>query len=151
MDVTKTQEVTTPQQVAPQQVVTTTTSTPQPAGIPEHPQQVFQKKKAIFRTHQIIWYILAVVEILLGFRMSLKALGANPSSGFTSTIYAISDLFALPFRGILPVSISNNSVIEWSTLVAAIVYFVIAYGIIHLIHMLKPVTPQEVSQTVDNV
>ncbi len=144
------QEITTVETAAPTQVVKTTTTVP-PVIKTEHPQQVFQKKKAIFRIHQIIWYILAVIEVLLGFRMSLKALGADPTSGFTNAVYAISNLFALPFRNILPASVSGNSVIEWSTMIAGIVYLVIAYGIIHLILMLKPVTPQEVSQNVDSV
>lgn len=133
----------------PQQVIKTTTVTPPPVRT-EHPQKIFNKKKTIFRTYQIIWYILAVIEILLGFRITLKALGANPTSGFTSFVYTISDLFALPFSGILPKSISGASVIEWSTLVAAIVYLLIAYGIVHLMQIVKPVTQKEVEQSVDN-
>lgn len=149
MEEVEKQEVTTIETASPAQVVKTTTTVP-PVIKTEHPQQVFQKKKAIFRTHQIIWYLLAVIEVLLGFRMSLKALGADPTSGFTNAVYAFSNLFALPFRNILPASVSGNSVIEWSTIIAGIVYLVIAYGIIHLILMLKPVTPQEVSQNVDS-
>jgi len=149
MEEVEKQEVTTIETASPAQVIKTTTTVP-PAIKTEHPQQVFQKKKAIFRTHQIIWYVLAVIEVLLGFRMSLKALGADPTSGFTNAVYAFSNLFALPFRNILPASVSGNSVIEWSTMIAGIVYLVIAYGIIHLILMLKPVTPQEVSQNIDN-
>lgn len=145
------QEITTVQTADPQQQVIKTTTTVPPVIKTEHPQQVFQKKKAIFRIHQIIWYVLAVIEVLLGFRMTLMALGANPASGFTNAIYAISNLFALPFRGILPPSVSGSSVIEWSTIIAGIVYAVIAYGIMHLILILKPVTPQEVSQNVDSV
>lgn len=145
------QEITTVQTAAPQQQVIKTTTTVPPVIKTEHPQQVFQKKKAIFRTHQIIWYLLAVIEVLLGFRMSLKALGADPTSGFTNAVYAFSNLFALPFRNILPASVSGNSVIEWSTIIAGIVYLIIAYGIVHLILMLKPLTPQEVSQNVDSV
>lgn len=143
-------EVTTIQTSAPEQVIKTTKIVP-PTVKTEHPQRVYEKKKAIFRTHQIIWYILGAIEVLLGFRMSLKALGADPMGGFTSAVYAISNLFALPFQGIIPTTISGSSVIEWSTIIAAIVYLVIAYAIIYLLQMIKPVTPQEVSQNVDNV
>ena len=134
----------------PVEVKETTTVTPPPVKT-EHPQQVFNKKKTIFRTYQIIWYVLAVIEILLGFRITLRALGANPLSGFTNFIYAISDPFALPFSGILRTNVSGASIFEWSTLVAAIVYLVIAYGIVHFIQMVKPVTQKEVEQNVDNV
>lgn len=116
----------------------------------EPPQQVFNKKKTLFRTYQIIWYLLAVVELLLGFRVALKAFGANPLSGFTSLIYTLSDLFALPFSGILPNTISGASVLEWSTIIAAIVYALLAYGLIHIMQLAKPVTQKEVEQKVDN-
>lgn len=116
----------------------------------EPPQRVFEKKKTIFRTYQVIWYILAVIEILLAFRTVLKAIGANPASGFTLFIYAISAPLALPFSGILPTSVSGNSVFEWSNIIAAVVYVLLAYGIIHFLQMAKPVTPTEVEETVDN-
>lgn len=144
------EEVTTVSEAAPQQVVKTTTKVTPPPVKTEPPQQVFEKKKTIFRTYQIIWYILAVIELLLGFRMVLKALGANPESGFTTLVYALSNPIALPFRGILPFAVSGNSVFEWSTIIAAIVYLLIAYGLVHLMQMIKPVTSHEVEQKVDN-
>jgi YGGT family protein len=128
----------------------TTTRTDAVAVNTEHPQKSFEKKKVIFRAHQIIWYILGFVEIMLGFRIALKALGANPESGFTSFIYGLTNPFALPFQGIFRTSVSYGSVFEWSTLVAALVYAVIAYGIVYFIQLMKPVSPKEVNQTVDN-
>ena len=128
----------------------TTVLTPNPGIKTEHPQVTYNKKHAIFRAYQVIWYILGVVEVLLGFRMALKALGASTASGFTSLIYTLSDPLALPFQGILRTSVSSGSVFEWSTVIAAIVYALIAYGIIYLMQMVKPVDQQEVETTVDN-
>ena len=134
-----------------QEVTTVSTSRPEEKQVKtEHPQRVFEKKKAIFRTYQVVWYILAVVEVLLAFRVALKALGANPLSGFTSLVYAASNPFALPFSGILQVSVYGASVIEWSTLIAALVYAIIAYGLVYLMQIVKPVMPDEVEQKVDN-
>jgi hypothetical protein len=133
----------------PQEVVKTTTTTAPPVKT-GHPQEVFEQKKTIFRAYQIIWYILAVIEIILGFRMSLKALGASQLSDFTSFIYAISNPLAFPFSGILPTTLSGNSVLEWSTIIAAIVYALVAYGLIHIMQMVKPVSQKEVEQQVDN-
>ena len=121
-----------------------------PAVVTGSPQKTYDTKKAIFRSYQIIWYILGVIEVLLAFRVVLKLLGANSYSGFTSLIYSISAPFALPFAGILGVTVSSDSVFEWSTLIAMAVYAVIAYGIVALFQMVKPTNPQEVSQTVDN-
>lgn len=141
--------VTTSSTTAPEHVVRTTKKVIPPGVAPEPAHKVFQKKKKIFRSYQIIWYVLGIIEILLGFRMVLKALGANPLSGFATLIYALSDPLALPFAGIFGTTITQRSVFEWSTIVAAAVYALIAFGIVQLIHMSKPVTREEVEQTVD--
>lgn len=133
-------------------VITTTTkiSEKKPEIRTEPPQRVFEKKKTIFRAYQIIWYILAIIETLLIFRFVLKALGANPFSGFTNLIYALSDPLALPFSGILRTIVVGTSVFEWSTIIAIIVYALIAWGIVYLLQIIKPVTPDEVEEKVDN-
>lgn len=147
------EEVTTVSET-PTQVVRTTKQVTPPVRT-EHPQKVYAKKKAIFRSHQVIWYILALIEILLGFRITLLALGANPTSGFVSLIYTLTNPLALPFQGILRTYVSSTgsatgSVFEWSSIVAGIVYALIAVGIAQLMQFLKPVTPQEVSEAVDD-
>ncbi len=114
------------------------------------PQKEYQTKKAIFRTYQIIWYILGVIEVLLAFRIVLKLLGANIQSGFTSFIYGISNPLALPFAGILGITGVSEMVLEWSTLIAMAVYAVVAYGLVALFQLVKPTNPTEVEQTIDN-
>jgi hypothetical protein len=115
----------------------------------EHPQKVYAKKKTIFRIYQVIWYVLGVIETLLVFRIVLKALGANPTSGFANLIYSLSNPLALPFRGIFPTPVVEGSVFEWSTLIAGIVYLVLAYGLVYLFQIVKPTTPLEVEQKVN--
>lgn len=100
-----TQEVTTIHKQAPQQVVVKTIKHVEPQVKGEAPQGVYETKKIILRFNQIIWYILGLIEALLVFRIILKALGANPNSGFASFIYAVTGPLALPFRGILQTSI----------------------------------------------
>lgn len=110
----------------------------------------YKTKKVIFRSYQVIWYILGVIETLLIFRLLLKALGANQNSGFTNLIYALSNPLALPFRGIFPTPVVSGAVFEWSTIVAGIVYVIVAYGIVKLFQLVKPTSPQEVEQKVNN-
>ncbi len=143
------QEVTTVSAPTTQQV-TRQTRVLTPAVATESPQKTYQTKKIIFRTYQIVWYILGVIEVVLAFRVLLKLLGANPFSGFTNFIYAVSSPFALPFAGILGTSTGSNMVFEWSTLIAMMVYGVIAYGIVMLIQLIKPTNPEEVNETVDS-
>lgn len=145
------EEVTTVSHSEPAEVVRTTKTVTPPLVQTEHPQKVYTKKKVIFRTYQVIWYILGFVETLLIFRVLLKMLGANAGSGFVRLIYGFTDPLAVPFRGIFQISFTpDGSVFEWSTLVAMLVYALIAYGIIQLMQLAKPTTPEEVHQKVDN-
>ncbi len=116
----------------------------------EHPQKVFEKKKVIFRSYQIIWYILGIIEFLLAFRIILKMIGANPFSGFTNLIYNLSNPLALPFSGVVGSTVSGAFVFEWSSAIAALVYLLLAYGIIKLFEFVKPVSPHEVEKEVDS-
>ena len=143
------QEITTVSEPTTQQVVRRTrVVTPQVNT--GSPRQEYQTKKAMFHTYQIVWYILGVIEVILAFRVFLKLLGANSASGFTAFIYTVSSPFALPFAGILGISGIEDMVFEWSTLIAMIVYIVIAYGFVSLIQLIKPTNQEEVEQTVDN-
>jgi hypothetical protein len=143
------QETTTVSEPTTQQVVRNT-KVVKPAVATGSPQKTYDTKKAIFRSYQVIWYILGVIEVLLAFRVVLKFLGANTFSGFTSFIYAVSGPFALPFAGILGTTVSSDLVFEWSTLIAMAVYAVVAYGIVALFQLIKPTNPEEVDQVVDN-
>jgi hypothetical protein len=116
----------------------------------EVPKKDYTAKKAIFRSYQVIWYILGLIEVLLAFRILLKIFGAEGGSGFTSFIYSISNPLAQPFAGIFGVTSGSGMVFEWSTLVAMAVYAIVAYGIVKLIQLIKPTNPQEVNQSVDN-
>lgn len=113
-------------------------------------QHEYQTKKAIFRTYQVVWYILGVIEVLLAFRVVLKLLGASTTSGFTSFIYALSSPFATPFAGIFRTNGLSGMIFEWSTLVAMAVYAIVAYGMVAFFQLVKPTNPDEVEQVVDN-
>jgi hypothetical protein len=146
---TQTLEETTVSEPTSQQVVRKTKVIIPQAGS-ETPRQDYQTKKVIFRTYQIIWYILGIVEVLLTFRFLLKIFGADSGTGFTSFIYSISNPFAQPFAGIFGVSSTSGMVFEWSTLVAMAVYAIVAYGLVKLFQLIKPTNQQEVSDSVDN-
>lgn len=136
-------EVTTVNTQSPQQVVRKTVVQGEPMVKGDAPQKVFETKKTIFRFNQVLWYILGLIEVLLVFRIILKVLGAN-ATGFTSMIYAITTPLALPFAGILPASISGASVMEWSTIIAAFVYLCLTWGLVYLLDLVYPITPEDV-------
>jgi hypothetical protein len=84
----------------------------------------------------LIYFFFGAVEILLGFRLVLKLLGASLASTFVNLIYGITGVFILPFEGIFhrgfSRGIETTSVLEPSTAVAIIVYIVLAWGIVKL-------------------
>jgi hypothetical protein len=130
---------------APEHMVKSTTTHVRPQAQGDPPQEVYEKKKTIFRASQIIWYIAGLAEVLLVFRLALKVVGANPYVGFTNFIYGVTAVLIVPFQGIVGVTQVGNSVIEWSTIIAGMVYLCIAWGIVYLLDIVYPITPHDVA------
>ena len=102
------------------------------------------------RVRTITYYVLGVLEVLLLVRLLLRLLGANEVSGFVSFIYSLSHIFVAPFNGIFNDQALGRSVFETSTLIAMIVYALLAWGIVSLGRLLfAPTNPasQSVSST----
>lgn len=105
--------------------------------------------KPLYRGTQIVWYIVGLLEALLAFRFALKLLAANPSAGFSSFIYTVTYLFAAPFLNVFNVTKVEGSVLEWTTLLAMFVYWLIAWGIVRLFFMSKTVSTPEAAAKLD--
>ena len=99
--------------------------------------------KPLYRGTQIVWYILGVVETLLFIRFILKLFGANTTAGFTKFIYGVTYAFAEPFLSVFGRTQVEGSIFEWSTLLAMMVYWVLAIGIIRLFLIGKSVSTPE--------
>ncbi|MEO5927889.1 MAG: hypothetical protein ABIO72_04165 [Patescibacteria group bacterium] len=105
-----------------------------------------QRIKPLYRTTQIVWYIVGLLETLLLFRFLLKLLAANSFAGFTQFIYGVTQLFAGPFLVVFRVSQVEGNVFEWSTLLAMIVYLLVGWLIVKALVMSKPVSTKEADQ-----
>lgn len=99
--------------------------------------------KPIYRGTQIVWYILYIIEAFLAFRFVMKLLDANEGAGFTSFVYGVTYVFATPFLNVFSVSSVAGSVFEWTTLLAMVVYWIVAMGIIKLFLIGKTVSTPE--------
>ncbi|MEK7471084.1 MAG: YggT family protein [Patescibacteria group bacterium] len=106
--------------------------------------------KPLFRGTQIVWYILGILEVLMAFRFVLKLLAANPGAGFSSFIYNLSYVFVSPFLSVFQISQVEGSVFEWTTLLAMLVYWLIAFGIIKMFLMSKTVSTPEAATKMEN-
>lgn len=105
--------------------------------------------KPIYRGTQIVWYLLGLLEILLAFRFFFLLFGANPSAGFSNFIYTVSYPFAMPFISVFGLSKVEGSIFEWTTLLAMLVYALIAWGIVKLLSMSKTVSTPEAAEKLD--
>ncbi len=101
--------------------------------------KVYSSWQNNLKHRKIVYYILGVFEAIFAFRLVFKLLGANPGSTFVSLIYTISGAFLTPFSGIFRSAINEGietkSVLEPTTIIAMIVYALIAYGIVRLIEI----------------
>ncbi|MEX0933602.1 MAG: YggT family protein [Candidatus Paceibacterota bacterium] len=103
----------------------------------------YPSTKPLYRGTQIIWYVLAVLETLLSIRFFLKLLGANPEAGFTSFIYTATEIFVAPFTRVFGNTNLDGALAEWGTLLAIVVYWIIALLAIRLLAGSRRVTEKE--------
>lgn len=88
---------------------------------------------------RVVWYVLGIINTLLGLRFVLRLFGANPAAAFTDFIYSLTSPLLAPFRNVIRSSAVGTGVIEWSTLLAMAIYWLIAYAIVRLLVVSRPV------------
>lgn len=108
-----------------------------------------ERIKPLYRGTQIVWGVVAIIDILLAFRFLLKVFAANEAAGFTNLIYIITTPLAGPFIYVFDLVAISNSIIEWGTLLAILVYTLIGAGIMKMLVMGKPVSTIEAAQKLD--
>ena len=79
---------------------------------------------------RIVYYLVGVIVALLTLRLVLLLLAANQGSPFVDFIYTVSGFFAWPFYGIFSYQPAyGQSIFELSSVVAIVVYALIAVGL----------------------
>jgi hypothetical protein len=95
----------------------------------------------------VIYFLFGALEVLLVFRLVFKLMGASLASSFVRMIYGLTGIFVMPFEGIFRRGFSQGlettSVLEPSTLVAIVVYSILAWGIAKLVRILSGEHPEE--------
>lgn len=94
------------------------------------------QRVTISRITQILWLLFGFLEALIGLRVVLKLIGANPAAFFAQMIYGITDVFLWPFAGITPDPGVGAFQLEISSIIAMIVYALVAWGLTRLIWVL---------------
>lgn len=104
-----------------------------------------------FKATQLIWLILGILEGLLALRFILKLIAANPASPIAAFIYSLTNIFLLPFAGLTATPSAGGMVLELSTLIAMVVYGLIAWAIERIVWVIfyRPRGPVTISTTTD--
>lgn len=102
------------------------------------------QEKSLYGATRVVWYLFYIIETLLVLRFTLKLLAANPNVVFTDLVYQLSAIFVTPFMYVFgSPSAVEGSVIEFSTLLAIFIYWLLAWGIVKLIVMNRPIDTDE--------
>ena len=90
----------------------------------------------LYKVVQLVWLVLAAIEVLIGLRVILKLIAANPSNGFASFIYGFAGFFVTPFVGLTGTPAAGGSVLEISSIIAMAIYALVAWAIVWVIRLL---------------
>ena len=86
---------------------------------------------------RVVWFLVGLIVTFLLIRVVLALLGANLENQFANFIYVITDPFVAGFRGLLQIGQFQAGVsrLELETLVAAVVYGLVGWGIASAIRL----------------
>lgn len=83
---------------------------------------------------RLVSFVFGVIIAFIALRFVLLLLGANEGNTFVDLVYGISGVFVVPFYGIFGNTPQfGHSVVDVSSIVAIIVYMLLAWGISSLV------------------
>ena len=107
------------------------------------------QRVATFKATQIIWLLLGLLEASIALRVVFKLIAVNAANPFAKLLYNVTHLFVAPFKSLVGNPASGGMVLEISSIIAMLVYLLIAWGIERIVHVLfyRPRGPLSIKQT----
>lgn len=87
---------------------------------------------------RIVWFIVGFISVVIALRFALLLFGASREAGFTDLVYTVSAPFVAPFVGIFGEPTYGQSVFEFSSILAIVIYVLIGWGIVKLFTISRP-------------
>jgi hypothetical protein len=78
---------------------------------------------------RVVWYIAGFIITFLALRLVLLLLGAQQGNFFVDLVYNVGGFFSAPFQGIFGEPTYGSMYFDASSLVAIVVYTLLAWGI----------------------
>lgn len=98
--------------------------------------QLTQRQIVLRKTTNFIWWFTGIVEGLIGLRVVLRMMAANPANPFADFVYTVSGLFLWPFQTLVSNPRSDGVVLEISSIIAMMVYLLLAWVLVELLWLL---------------
>lgn len=108
-----------------------------------------QRNLQLYKVSQFIWLLVGLIEGLIGLRIVLRLIAANPENPFAQFIYSLSSLFLLPFFGLTGSPGTNGMVLEIPSIIAMLVYLLIGWALVKIIWVLFAPTDSHSVSTYD--
>jgi uncharacterized protein YggT (Ycf19 family) len=89
-----------------------------------------------FKFTQLIWLLFGLLEAAIGLRVIFKLIAVNPNNAFAAFLYRVTDLFLAPFQSLVGSPAAEGMVLEVSSIIAMIVYALIAWALDRLVYVL---------------
>ena len=100
-----------------------------------------------FKATQLVWLLFGILEALIALRIGLKLIGANSANPFAGLIYGFTSLFLFPFTGLTGTPAAGGMVLEISSVIAMVVYALVAWALERIIWVIFYRPRGEVTQT----
>ncbi len=112
-------------------------------------EQGREQRVATFKVTQVIWLLLGLLEVVIALRVIFKLIAVNGANPFAALLYNVTNLFVAPFASLVSAPASGGMVLEISSIIAMIVYLLIAWGLERIVYVLfyRPRGPVSVRQT----
>ena len=109
-----------------------------------------EQRFATFKATQLIWLLLGFLETMLALRVMFKLIAVNAANPFAALLYKVTDFFVTPFASLTGAPAFDGMVLEISSILAMIVYFLIAWALERIVYVLfyRPRGSVSVRQTV---
>lgn len=88
------------------------------------------------RVANFIWLLFGILEGLIGIRILLKLIGANPGNPFASFVYNITQPFLFMFEGLINDPSFNNIVLELHSIIALLVYAFLSWICVKMVWLI---------------
>ena len=113
-------------------------------------EQGQEQRVFTFKATQLIWLLLGLLEAAIALRFVFKLIAVNADNLFASLLYFVTGIFVAPFASLTSAPALGNMVLEISTVIAMIVYLLIAWALERIVYVLfyRPRGPISVRQTI---